>query len=356
MKMDFGITLKSDLDVFREVKIAKQAEAAGFNYIWSFDSHVLWQECFPRFALWAWETRKMRIGTLVTNPVVRDVTVASSLFATLQNISKGRMDMGIGRGDSSRRRLGQKPTTMANLEEFVGQFRALTSGGHIDYEGVDTYFTWAKEGVPPVWVAGYGPIALRSAGRVADGIVLQFADPHLIEWCLGFVKEGAAEVGRDYNQIKIMSCAPIWIDENLDKAREYVRWFPALVSNHVVDLLKKYPKDELPPALITYVEDRPGYNYLHHAQVGSDNSRFVPDEIVDRYCIVGGVKEQIRRLEELQSLGVHQFNIYLMCGDEEKQVATYGRSVMPHFNGARRKKGVMVKKVVGKKKAALRRK
>ncbi len=330
--MEFGITFKSDMDVFREVAIAKQAEAAGFDYLWSFDSHVLWQECFPRFALWAWETRRMRIGTLVTNPVVRDVTVAASLFATLQNISKGRMDMGIGRGDSSRRRLGKGPTTMAHLEEFVAQFRTLTAGGHLDYEGVDTFFTWATQPAPPVWVAGYGPIALRSAGRIADGIVLQFADPHLIQWCLGFVKEGAKEAGRDFSKIKVMAAAPVWIDDDLAKAREYVRWFPALVGNHIVDLLKKYPKEQLPPELVTYVEDRPGYNYLHHAEVGSDNSRFVPDEIVDRYCVVGGVKEQVRRIEELRDLGVTQFNLYLMNGDEEKQVETYGQKIIPAVN------------------------
>ena len=333
-KMEFGITFKSDMDVFREVAIAKQAEAEGFDYLWSFDSHVLWQECFPRFALWAWETRRMRIGTLVTNPVVRDVTVAASLFATLQNISKGRMDMGIGRGDSSRRRLGKGPTTMAHLEEFVTQFRALTAGGHLDHEGVDTYFTWATQPAPPVWVAGYGPIALRSAGRHADGIVLQFADPHLIQWCLGFVKEGAKEAGRDFSKIKVMAAAPVWIDDDLAKAREYVRWFPALVGNHIVDLLKKYPKEQLPPELVTYVEDRPGYNYLHHAEVGSDNSRFVPDDIVDRYCVVGGVKEQIRRIEELRDLGVTQFNLYLMNGEEEKQVEIYGQKIIPALNAA----------------------
>lgn len=333
-KIEFGITFKSDMDVFREVAIAKQAEAAGFDYLWSFDSHVLWQECFPRFALWAWETRRMRIGTLVTNPVVRDVTVTASLFATLQNISKGRMDMGIGRGDSSRRRLGKGPTTMAHLEEFVVQFRTLTAGGHLDYEGVDTFFTWANQPAPPVWVAGYGPIALRSAGRIADGIVLQFADPHLIQWCLGFVKEGAKEAGRDFSKIKVMAAAPVWIDDDLATAREYVRWFPALVGNHIVDLLKKYPKEQLPPELVTYVEDRPGYNYLHHAEVGSDNSRFVPDEIVDRYCVVGGVKEQIRRIEELRDLGVTQFNLYLMNGEEEKQVEIYGQEIIPAVNAA----------------------
>ncbi len=334
-KMDFGITLKSDMDWKREIKLAQQAEAGGFKYLWSFDSHVLWQSVFPRFALWAYNTKKMHIGTLVTNPVVRDVTVAASDFATLQLISKGRMEMGIGRGDSSRRRLGKSPTTMANLEEFVEQFRKLTAGEHIDYEGADVSLTWAKAGVPPVWVAGYGPIALRSAGRIADGIVLQFADPYLIKWCLQFVKEGAEQAGRDYAQIKIMSCAPVWISDDLPRAREYVRWFPALVSNHVVDLLKRYPKDELPTELVAYVEDRPEYNYLHHAEVGSDNGRFVPDDIVDRYCIVGGIAEQVRRLNELRDLGVHQFNIYLMCGDEEKQVKTYAEKVIPAVNRRR---------------------
>jgi probable F420-dependent oxidoreductase len=335
-KLDFGITFKSDMDMKREIKLAQAAEAGGFDYVWTFDSHVLWQECFPRMTLWAANTKKVRIGTLVTNPVVRDVTVCASLFATLQRISKGRMEMGIGRGDSSRRRLGKRPTTMANLEEFVDQFRALCTGKHIDYEGADVQLTWADAGAPGVWVAGYGPIALRSAGRVADGIVLQFADPALIKWCLQFVKEGAEQAGRDFSKIKIMSCAPVWISKDLNVAREHVRWFPALVSNHVVDLLKKYPKEDLPKELYAYVEDRKGYDYLHHAEVGSSNAQFVSDEITDRYCIVGSVEEHIAKLKELHSLGVHQFNIYLMCGDEEKQVKTYAEKIIPVINGKKR--------------------
>ena len=332
-KMDFGITLKSDIDVRREVKLAQQAEANGFGYVWTFDSHVLWQECYTRMALWAWNTKKVHIGTLVTNPYVREISVAASGFATLQKISNGRMDLGIGRGDSSRRVMGKKPTTNEHLMEFVDEFRTLTAGRPITLEGTDVQLPWADAGVPPVWVAGYGPKVLSAAGRYADGIIMQFADPHLIKWCLDFVKQGAQEAGRDYREIKVMAAAPIWISDDLKTAREHVRWFPALVSNHVVDLLKRYPKQELPQELYTYVEDRKGYNYLHHAQVGSDNSQFVSDEITDRYCVVGNVKEQIRRLEELQSIGVHQFNLYLMVGDEEKQVAAYGSKIIPHFNG-----------------------
>jgi probable F420-dependent oxidoreductase len=331
--MDFGITFKGDFDYARTIKVAQGVEANGFDYVWSFDSHVLWQDVYPILTLVAANTKRVKMGTLVTNPVVRDLTVTSSLFATLQDISDGRMQLGIGRGDSSRRVIGKKPTTTENLEAFIRDFRALTSGQPIEYDGTRVQLTWADGGTPPVWVAGYGPKVLGAAGRFADGIILQFADPHLIKWCLNFVREGAESAGRDFSQILIMSAAPVWISDDLVAAREHVRWFPALVSNHVVDLLKRYPHDQLPEELIEYVRDRTGYDYHHHAEVGSSNAQFVSDEIVDRYCIIGPITEQIRRLEELQSLGVHQFNIYLMSGDEEKQVEAYGKKVIPHFNG-----------------------
>src|SRR5258707_3795117 len=121
--MDFGITIKPDMTIDRIVSLTRQAEAAGFSYGWIFDSHVIWMEPFPLLTLMAENTKKMHFGTCVTNPAVRDVTVTSSLFATLNLVSKGRMEMGIGRGDSSRRVLGKKPTTLENLEEFVRVFR-----------------------------------------------------------------------------------------------------------------------------------------------------------------------------------------------------------------------------------------
>ncbi len=350
-KLDFGITFKSDIDVLREIKLAQQAENAGFDYVWTFDSHVLWQECYTRMALWGYTTKKVHIGTLVTNPIVRDITLTASGFATLQKISHGRMDLGIGRGDSSRRVMGKKPTTNDNLMTFVDEFRALTAGQPINYEGTDIQMPWADAGIPPVWVAGYGPKVLTAAGKYADGIILQFADPHLIKWCSDFVRKGAAEAGRDPRSVKIMAAAPVWVSDDLETAREHVRWFPALVSNHVVDLLKRHPREELPQELYTYVQDRKGYNYLHHAEVGSSNANFVTDEIVERYCIIGNAKEQIRRLEELQSLGVDQFNLYLMSGDEEKQVAAYGSKVIPHFNGTSKAKSKPTAKATLKKKS-----
>lgn len=326
--MKFGITFKPDISVERIVSLTRQAESAGFGYGWMFDSHVLWMDPFPLLALMAANTKKMRLGTCVTNPAVRDVTVSSSLFATLNLASHGRMEMGIGRGDSSRRVLGKKPTTLDYLEEFVRIFRDLNDGKTVELDGVNTRFSWATAGVPPVWVAGYGPKALRTAGRIANGVILQFADPDLIEWSLGFVREGAKEAGRDPKKIEVMAAAPVWVSDDLALARERVRWFPALVSNHVMDLISRYKPEDLPPTLVSYVRNRGKYDYLHHAEVGSDNASFVTDEIVDRFCLVGPVAAHAEKLEQLRKVGVTQFNIYLMCGEEEQTLDIYGSKIL----------------------------
>jgi probable F420-dependent oxidoreductase len=326
---EFAFTLKPDMTPEHIVALTKQAEGAGFSYGWIFDSHVLWQEPYPLLTLMAASTRKMRLGTCVTNPVVRDATVTASLLATLNQISNGRMDCGIGRGDSSRRVMGKKPTTLENLEQTVRTIRDLTAGKQITYEDHPIRMSWANKGVPPIWVAGYGPKALRCAGRVGDGVILQFADPHLIKWCLGFVREGAREAGRDFSKMKVMSATAVWVSSDKKVAREHVRWFPALVSNHVVDLVSRYRPEDLPPELTGYIQDRKAYNYLHHAEVGSSNAEFVTDEVVDRFCIVGPVADHVQKLRELKAIGVTQFNIYLMCGEEEKTLETYGKEIIP---------------------------
>ncbi len=336
--MQFGIALKPDISIERIVGLTRQAEGAGFEYGWIFDSHVLWKEPYPLLTLMATNTQRMRLGTCVTNPATRDLTVTASLFATLNLISGGRMELGIGRGDSSRRVMGKKPVSWSQLEAAVAEFRALTSGKEVQHDGQPTRLSWAKDS-PRVWIAGYGPKVLHMAGRVADGIILQFADPALIEWCMSFVKEGAKAAGRDPKSIEVMSAAPVWVSDDLKVARERVRWFPALVSNHVMDLIRQYkPEDlppykpeDLPPALTSFVHDRGNYDYQHHCEVGSDNADFVSDDVIDRFCLIGPAEAHRKKLRALADVGVTQFNIYLMCGDEEQTLEIYQRDVLPEF-------------------------
>jgi probable F420-dependent oxidoreductase len=331
--MQFAITIKPDMAVERVIALTRQAEAAGFQYGWIFDSHILWLEPYPLLTLMAANTKKMRLGPCVTNPAVRDITVTSSLFATLNLISGGRMELGIGRGDSSRRVLGKKPVTSAHLEEAVKTFRELTSGHEIQYDGQPTRISWAKES-PRVWIAGYGPKVLDLAGRIGDGVILQFADPDLIEWCLGFVRKGAVAAGRDPKKIEVMAATAVWVSDDLKEARAHVRWFPALVSNHVMDLIAKYQPEELPPALTSYVMNRGGYDYQQHCEIDSSNSKFVTDEVVDRFCLVGPAEAHRKKLEALGQAGVTQFNVYLMSGEEEDTLAVYEKEILPAFTKA----------------------
>ena len=325
--MEFGFTIKPDHSVERTIALAKQAEAAGFSHGWLFDSHVIWRDPYPLLTLIARETTTLRLGTCVTNPATREPSVTASSLAVLQEISGGRFDLGIGRGDSAIRVLGKPPTTMATLEEAVHVIRALAEGRPIEYEGATLQLPWSGGHRLPVWIAGYGPVALKMTGRIADGAMLQLADPDLIAWFVFQVHESAREAGRNPHAVKIMAAAPAHVGDLAD-ARDRVRWFPALVGNHVVDLVNKY-QGELPEALTHYIRGREGYDYLHHAEVGSSNAEFVTDDIVDRFGLVGDVEAHVAKLHVLAEAGVDQFNLYLMNGNEEEQLEIYGREIIP---------------------------
>jgi len=326
--MQFGFTLRPDHPLERTVSMAKLAEAGGFEYGWIFDSHVIWRDPYPLLMLMAQSTTRMRLGTCVTNPATRQPSVTASSLAVLDEVSSGRMDLGIGRGDSALRVLGKPPTSMKDLEEAVHVIRALVEGRSIEFEGTMLQLPWTPRYQLPVWIAGYGPVALKLTGRIADGAMLQIGDPDLVRWFTSQVRASAAEAGRDPNAVRIMAAAPAHVGDLAD-GRDRTRWFPALVSNHVVDLVSKYPREDLPAELTQYIRGREGYDYLHHAEVGSSNAAFVTDEIVDRFCLVGSAAQHIERLRALADAGVDQFNLYLMNGGEEEQIEIYGREIIP---------------------------
>ncbi len=330
--MQFGFTLKPEHSIERTLALSRQAEDAGFSHGWLFDSHVLWRDPYPLLTLMAGATTTLRLGTCVTNPATREPSVTASALAVLDEVSDGRMDLGIGRGDSARRVLGKAPTTMATLEEAIVVIRDLVEGRSVTYEGTELRLPWAGKYRLPVWVAGYGPMALAMTGRIADGVILQLADPDLIEWLVGQIRAAEKAAGRPLGSVSIQAAAPAHIGDLAD-CRERTRWFPALVSNHVVDLVNKYPRDQLPESLTGYITDRSGYDYRHHAEAGSSNAMFVGDEVTDRFSILGSVDDHIAKLHRLQDVGVDQFNIYLMSGDEEAILETYGREIVPVMRG-----------------------
>jgi len=306
----------------RTLRLAQRAEELGFTSGWAFDSHILWKDCYTMLTYLATNTEKMHWGTLVTNPAVRDVHVTASILATLDILSNGRAECGIGRGDSSLRMQGKRPRKVAEMEQAIKDIRNLTAGEKVILDDYEFELVWSDGRPVPMWMAAYGPKSLAAAGRTADGLVLQIGDPFLVDWFVRQMRQGAADSGRDPSEIKVMSCAPTWVGD-METARVQTRWFPAMVGNHVADLVERYHGGELPQAFTDYIKDRKGYDYKDHADKDADHLDFISDEIVDRFSILGDKAEHIAKLKELEAAGVDLFVMYLMSGDEEEQLDAY---------------------------------
>jgi probable F420-dependent oxidoreductase len=335
MALSFGVTVLPDPPYTRFLELIELAEEQGFEYGWTYDSPLLWQEASPLLTMAVERTKRMKFGHFVTNPGTREPTVLASLYATLHDISGGRMVMGIGRGDSARRVIGQQPVKMAEFERAIRMIKDLMNGRQVDWNDKELELEWARTDPPiPMYVAAYGPKALGVAGRVGDGVIIQLADPVIIEWLMATAREAAEAEGRDPAALRCIVGAPSHVSDDLADAREQVRWFPAMVSNHVMDLIEKYGWDSsIPSELTDYVKARKGYDYKDHSRVGAAHGAFVSDEICDRFCVIGSVQQCTDKLRQLEQAGVDQFNLYLMTHGQDEILRAYGSDIIPGFAG-----------------------
>lgn len=334
--MDFGVVLQTDPPGRKVIELTRMAEDLGFSHAWTFDSHVLWEEPFVIYSLMLEATENMVVGPMVTNPGTRDWTVIASLFATLNELHGPRTICGIGRGDSALRYIGEKPRTLENMVEAMSVIKALVAGEEVEYNGRPLRIPWIGEGWDlPVWAAGYGPKALDAVGRHADGFILQLADPQVLEWTMSAVRAAAEDAGRDPDDLAICVVAPAYVGDDIAHQREQLRWFGGMVGNHVADMVRRYGEDSnrVPKALSDYIKGREGYDYSHHGKSDNPTTDFVPDEIVDRFCVLGTVEDHLEKLGQLKEMGVDQFGIYLMHDDREGTLRAYGDRIIPALGG-----------------------
>jgi len=334
--LTFGVTVLPDPPYTRFVELMQLAEENGFETGWTYDSHILWQEAYPLLTLLAVHTDRLKLGHCVTNPGTREPTVTASAYATLHDISGGRMVMGIGRGDSARRVIGEKPVKMAEFESALVMMKDLMNGRPVEWNGKELELGWAqgREQIP-MYVAAYGPRALGVAGRIGDGVIIQLADPIIVQWIMEQARAAAEEAGRDPDALECLVCAPSIVTDDLPEAREAVRWFPAMVSNHVMDLIERYGENsEIPKELTEYVKARKFYDYKDHSREGAAHGEFVTDEICERFSVIGSLDSVRDKLRELESVGVDHFNIYLMTHGQEDILRAYGNDIIPEFRQA----------------------
>ncbi|GGZ32630.1 LLM class F420-dependent oxidoreductase [Streptomyces inusitatus] len=333
--MDFGLVLQTDPPSSTVVELMRRAENQGFRYGWTFDSAVLWQEPFVVHSRILEHTESLIVGPMVTNPSTRTWEVTASTFATLNEMYGNRTVCGIGRGDSAMRVVGRPPNTLATLGEAIGVIRDLAEGRETAVNGRPLRLPWVRDGRLPVWMAAYGPRALALAGQRADGFILQLADPFLAESMITAVRTAASDAGRDPAAVTVCVAAPAYVGDDLAHARDQCRWFGGMVGNHVADLVARYGEHSalVPEALTSYIKSRHGYDYSHHGRAGNPSADFVPDEIVDRFCLLGPAEAHIEKLRALRALGVDQFAVYAMHDARETVIDAYGERIIPAVGG-----------------------
>jgi probable F420-dependent oxidoreductase len=332
--MDFGVVLQTNPPAWRTVALAKLAEEHGFDYVWTFDSHLLWQEPYVIYSQILAETNRVIVGPMVTNPATRDWTVTASVFATLNEMYGNRTVIGMGRGDSAVRVLNGKPTTLKEVREATHVIRELANCRPVELNGSTLQFPWARTSAVEVWIAAYGPLALKTAGEVGDGFILQLADVDIAKWMIDQVRTAASNAGRDPDALTFCVAAPAYVGTDLAHMRDQCRWFGGMVGNHVADIVAKYGSDtEFPQVLTDYIKGRQDYDYNEHGRAGNTHTEFVPDEIVDRFCVLGTAEEHVAKLKQLKEIGVDQFSVYLQHDNKEETLRQYDEAIIPVLRG-----------------------
>jgi 5,10-methylenetetrahydromethanopterin reductase len=202
--MDFGILCAASTDGWKDVAFA---ETNGFTHAWMADSQMVWADPFQCLALCAVNTRTIKLGTNVTNPSSRIAPVTACNFATLNALAPGRVIMGIGTGNTSRRTLGMPAARLSELRAHVEVCRGLWSGETVSYEEgnrrrqirflrSDIEFVNTRDPIS-IFIAGSGPKTLELAGEIGDGVILfGVVGDSLLEYTLGHIRRGVEHAGR----------------------------------------------------------------------------------------------------------------------------------------------------------------
>ncbi len=302
----------------RVVEIARQAEALGYSHLWMGDSQAIWREAYVNLGAIATATQRIVLGTGVTNPITRHLSVTASALATLSELTGGQVALGIGTGDSAVETVGHRPSRLAVLEDAIGAIRKLLAGETVDLGQGDVHLDWIEARPIPIIIGASGPRLLRLAGKVADGaIILVGTAPEFLHGALACIQQGAQEAGRDLQAegFKTICWTPCSISDDGNAARHHVK-------AHVARVLKRplpftlNPEDQ---AVVTKIYEQ--YEYYQHMVVGADHSELVPDQLVPKFAIAGTVEECREQVKQLLETGVHQVSIIPHTPDPQDRSA-----------------------------------
>lgn len=308
----------------------KAAEDAGYSHAWFVDSQILWQDCYVYMTHALDATDRIVVGTAVTNPFTRHVTTTASAFATLAELHPGRLELGIGRGDSSVRTMGLNPVKTSFLKDSIPLLRDLMAGRHVEINGADVHFRWLeRDSGVPIMMSGTGPKNLRLAGSLADRVMVYVGvSDEALRWAIGHVRAGAEEAGRDPDAVRLSVLTAMWVSDDQEEAWDACRWAPAACANHIADTMKRNPAHDMPEVMTRLPQSRDEYDYYAgHLVSDADHTAYLTGELIDDYAIAGSADKVRATVQRLLDLGVGEISCAYHNGTFD-QMATVGLEVI----------------------------
>ncbi|MEM0320502.1 MAG: 5,10-methylenetetrahydromethanopterin reductase [Candidatus Nezhaarchaeales archaeon] len=330
MPIKFGIEFVPTTTIDGLVSSILQAENVGFDYVWVTDHYV--NRCvYIALTVAALNTKRIRLGTGVTNPFHVHPAWTASAIATLNEVSNGRAVLGIGPGDrSTLSQIGislEKPLTA--VREAVEIIRRLWTGETLNFTGDVFRLTNAKLNFKPstpipIYIGAQGPKMLELAGAIGDGVLINASHPKDFEYAIKYIKEGAHTAGRRIEDVDITAYAALSVDEVSAKAREAAKTVVAFIIAGAPDsVLERHgiKKEEVETIRSSLTKgDIPGA------------SKAVSDASLDAFSISGTPEECISRIEQLLKMGVTQFVAGSPLGPKKKAaIDIIGRKIIAAF-------------------------
>jgi 5,10-methylenetetrahydromethanopterin reductase len=310
--------------------LAQQAEAAGFDAIWVIDSQLIMKDAYLTLALCAQNTRRLKLGTGVTNPLTRHPTVIANAFAGLRELSDGRALLGLGAGDSAVFALGMRPAPLTSLETTIQMIRTLHAGGEVEVQGRRIRLATAN-GLVPIYLAASQPKTLALAGRLADGVIVMGpADPAFAADQLATIRHAAASAGRPAGEPFIDLWATVSVQADRQRALDDVRSWASSQARW----LNRFAA--LPPSLERFRDElraaEQAYDFQEHLSLRADHRGAVSDALADALAIAGDAAACAERLRALQALGPQRLTLTLLSGGREARLRAFADDLLPRLS------------------------
>jgi 5,10-methylenetetrahydromethanopterin reductase len=326
-KVTFGVVLQGIDPPEEFAAFVREVEALGFDSLWLTDSSLHARYVYSYLTLAALNTRRLRIGTSVTNPVTRHPALGTLAIATVDEVSGGRAVYGIGAGDRPIEALGYRPAKLAELRAAIDVTRRLLRGESVTYrDGAfsleDAHFRFEARADLPIFVSASGPKTLELAGEVADGVILLGGlFPEGVEYALGHVKRGAERAGRRPPEVAAFLYGSVREDAALaiEEARPIAAWFCQTAP--VYCEMAGVPRGVIEAVQRAY---RGG-----EFQEAKEAAGLVPDAMVQKLALAGTEEDARRKVEMLLDLGITSINLFPLGSARREVVRTFARRVMP---------------------------